>query len=143
MSCPVQILLNPASLDFLKFFVPLVGAVIAWILNERRKRVWEEYQRKELRYQELLRTARGFYAAINNQQMKNAFIEQLILCWLYCPDEVIRRGYALLNAINSPNTTDAERHTAHANFVVAIRKDLISRTITSETKLAAADYQHL
>jgi len=143
MCCPIKIFFSPASLDFLKFFVPLVGAVMAWILNERRKRVWEEYQRKKLRYQELLRTARGFYAQIDNQQMKNAFVEQLILCWLYCPDEVIRKGYAFLNALNAPNTPDAEKHTAHANFVLALRKDLISRKITSETTLTAADYQHL
>lgn len=49
------------SADFLKFFVPLAGAVLAWFMNERRRRAWEEYLRKEERYRALLRTLSGFY----------------------------------------------------------------------------------
>ena len=131
------------TLDFLKFFIPLAGAVIAWIFNEKRKRAWEEYQRKEARYQELLRTMRGFYAQINEPEKKAEFVQQLNLCWLYCPDEVIEKGYAFLNTINSAEKTLVEKQTAHGNFVVAIRKDLLSRKITRKTKLTSRDYQHL
>ena len=56
----VNLLQTLLTADFLKFFLPLLGAAIAWFVNEHRKRVWEEYHRKEARYQELLRTMRGF-----------------------------------------------------------------------------------
>ena len=51
---------NFLSADFLKFFIPLAGAVIAWFLNARRQRAWEEYGRKEERYSEPLKNLSGF-----------------------------------------------------------------------------------
>jgi hypothetical protein len=48
-----------------------------------------------------------------------------------------------VNTINSAEATLAEKQTAHGDFVVAIRKDLLSRKITRKTKLTSQDYQHL
>ncbi len=48
------------SLDFLKVFIPLLGAIGAWFVNERQKRIWEEYQRKEKQYQMLIESLEGF-----------------------------------------------------------------------------------
>ena len=83
------------------------------------------------------------YAQVNDQEKKVEFVEQLNLCWLHCPDEVINSGYDFLNAINSPEMTLAEKQTAHGDFVVAIRKDLLSRKITRKTKLTSQDYTRL
>ena len=47
--------------NFLKFFIPLVGAVVAWVVNEYVKQKSEHYQRKEKKYQQLLSTLKGFY----------------------------------------------------------------------------------
>src|SRR5207249_1687184 len=128
--------------DFLKFFVPLAGAIIAWLVNEKRKRAWEEYQRKEPRCQELLRTVKGFYVAAHDEEKKSQFVEQLKLCWLYCPDEVIKKAYAFLDAINpASQRTIAEKSLSLGDFVVAIRKDLLSRKITRKTELTSQDYQ--
>src|SRR6266487_6604709 len=129
--------------DFLKFFLPLAGAVIAWFVNEKRKRAWEEYQRKEPRYQELLRTVKGFYVAAHDEEKKSEFVEQLKVCWLYCPDEVIKKAYAFLDAINSAQKTLEEKELSLGEFVVAIRRDLLSRKITRKTELTSQDYQHL
>jgi len=130
--------------DFLKFFLPLAGAVIAWFINEKRKRAWEEYQRKEARYQELLRTVKGFYIAAHDEQKKSEFAEELKLCWLYCPDEVIEKAYAFLDAIKPDSQkTIGEKSLSLGDFVVALRKDLLSRKITRKTKLTSQDYQHL
>ncbi len=130
--------------DFLKFFIPFAGAVIAWFVNEKRKRAWDEYQRKEPRYQELLRTVKGFYIAAHSEEKKSEFVEQLKLCWLYCPDEVIKKAYAFLDAVNSASQkTLEEKQLSLGDFVVAIRKDLLSRKITRKTKLTSQDYQHL
>ena len=96
-----------SSVDFWKFVVPLMGAVVAWFLNEWRKRIWEQYQRKEDQYKILIRCLQGFYVGTANQQMKAKFLQQLNICWLYCPDEVIKKAYAFLDTVHAgKNQTD-------------------------------------
>lgn len=45
----------------MQVFVPVAGATLVWWLNERSKRAWEAYKRREQSYSELLTTLRGFY----------------------------------------------------------------------------------
>jgi ribonuclease HI len=82
-------------MDFLKFFLPFLAAIVAWFANEWRMRGWEEHQRKEDRYQELITSLKGFYVSSWTQEEskahKNHFIDQLNLCWMYCPDDVIHK----------------------------------------------------
>ncbi len=137
----MELFLTP---DFLKFFIPLAGGVIAWFFNERRKRAWEEYLKKEEHYRELLRTVRGFYVETNDPKLRDEFLEQLKQCWLYCPDEVITFGYMFLNSVHTKKvSTDEEKEGALGDFIVSIRRDLLSRKITRKTKLTSKDYQHL
>ena len=76
------------SVEFWKLALPLAGTVVAWFLNEWRKRLWEQYQRKEASYKELVRCLRGFYVGVQNPEPLRAdFLDQLNECWLYCPDE--------------------------------------------------------
>ena len=56
------------SVEFWKLALPLSGAVVAWFLNEWRKRLWEQYQRKEASYKELVRCLRGFYVGGRNPE---------------------------------------------------------------------------
>ncbi len=44
---------------------PIAVVVIGWYLNERSKRKWELYKRKEDNYKELIRTLRVFYQEIS------------------------------------------------------------------------------
>ena len=68
-----------SSVEFWKFALPLFGAVIAWFLNEWRKRLWEQYQRKEASYKELVRCIRGFYIGAENAcHLKGEFLINLI-----------------------------------------------------------------
>jgi len=133
------------SVDFLKFAAPRFGAVVAWFVNEWRKRVWEQYQRKEESYRELLRCLKGFYiGASNANELKAEFLSQLNRCWLYCPDEVILKGYAFLNTVHTANiSTDEVKEKAMGNFVASIRNDLLSRKLVKSTKLTGKDFKHL
>lgn len=133
------------SVDFWKFAAPLFGAVVAWFVNEWRKRVWEQYQRKEESYRELLRCLKGFYiGASNANELKAEFLSQLNRCWLYCPDEVILKGYAFLNTVHTANiSTDEVKEKAMGNFVASIRNDLLSRKLVKSTKLTGKDFKHL
>lgn len=134
--------------DFLKFFIPLIGGVFAWFINERRKRNWEEYQRKESNYKILISSLRGFYTSSSNsdeaKKLKSEFLLQLDICWLYCPDEVIKKAYLFLNTVHTSNKcSDEEKENALGAFIVSIRNDLIKRNFTRKTKLKESDFKIL
>ena len=135
-------------MDYLKFFIPLVGAVLAWVANEWRKRGWEEYQRKEDRYQELIKSLKGFYLTSwspeESKAHKNHFIDQLNLCWMYCPDDVIRKAYAFIDSVHTGQaSTDEKKEKALGELMLAIRKDLIDRKVLSKTTLKHEDFRVL
>lgn len=133
------------STEFWKFALPLLGAVIAWFANEWRKRVSDQYVRKESSYKELIRSLRGFYVGTENAGvLKAEFLNQLNLAWLYCPDDVIRKGYAFLDAVHAQQArSDEEKEKALGEFVAAVRKDLLSRRLVRRTSLGAKDFRHL
>ena len=130
--------------DFLKFFLPLVGAVLAWFLNERRRRAWEEYLRKEERYRELLRTLTGFYSFADDTDVRRQFLEEYKRCWLYCNDEVIRAAnLAMEGMVEGTSLPNDERLERIGKLVIAIRRDLLRRTLTQRTELTPKDYVHI
>jgi hypothetical protein len=139
--------LTSEQLDFLKFFIPLASAVIAWFVNERRKRAWEEYERKESNYKELILALKGFYESssdLERKELKNKFIDQLNLCWLYSPDNVISAGYQFIRTVRADEKTSQDRKQESLGyFILAIREDLISRRITRTTKLKSKDFMLL
>lgn len=135
-----------------KFAAPLFSAVIVWFANEWQKRAWEQYQRKEESYKKLIRYFQGFYnntendgelKAQFNNQLKEKFISQLKLCWLYCPDEVIKKGYAFLETMSDKQYGEEARRKAAGNFMVAIRKDLLSKKLVKKISLSHTDLMHL
>ena len=132
------------SADFMKFFLPLVGAVVAWFLNERRRHAWEEYLRKEERYRELLRTLSGFYSHSADAEVRRQFIEEYKRCWLYCSDEVIKAANAAMDVMKEGTTVPMEKRLQIlGEFVLAIRRDLLHRTVTKGTSLRPQDYVHI
>ena len=132
------------SADFWKFALPLLGAVVAWFTNEWRKRVADQYQRKEANYKELVRSLRGFYVGAQKaDELKLEFLNQLNMSWLYCPDEVIERGYEFLETVHAKQAkSDADKELAFGAFVAAIRNDLLSRPLVQRTKLSSKDFKH-
>jgi len=133
-------------LNSIQIVLPLISAIIVWFFNEKRKRAWEEYQRKEENYKELIKSLKGFYLSWNDgekKELKNKFIDQLNLCWLYCPDEVIQKGYNFINTLLENKATDQERENALGELVITIRKDLMKRTISRKTKLKASNFKTL
>jgi Pyruvate/2-oxoacid:ferredoxin oxidoreductase delta subunit len=122
----------------------LIGGFVIWYLNERSKRVYEEYKRKEEKYSELIRSLRGFYVDSSNKELKTEFLNQLNLCWMYCPDEVIYKAYNFLLMVHTDSKhTYEETEKAVGEFVLAIRKDLISRKPFRKTNLKPEDFRHL
>ena len=132
------------SADFLKFFVPLLGAVAAWLVNERRRHAWEEYLRKEERYRELLRTLPGFYSYASDPEVRRQFLEEYKRCFLYCSDEVIRAAnLAMEGMVEGTQLPNEKRLQRIGDLVLAIRRDLLRRTLTNSTTLTHKDFRHI
>lgn len=92
----------------------------------------------------LLSSIEGFSAENRDEKKIKEFLHQLDLCWLYCSDEIIKKGYAFLGSVHrEAKTTDEEKEKLVKNFVFAMRKDLISRRLVKKTKLSIGDYQLL
>jgi hypothetical protein len=137
------------SPDFLKLFIPLIGSIIAWFTNEYRKRVWEQYKRKERKYLNLISSLKGFYISTepeNAKILKQRFIDQLDMCWLYCPDDVIKKGYAFLSTVHidaGNEISESKKELALGDFILAIRADLFGRRFLfiKRTSLLPEDFK--
>jgi len=128
--------------------ISLIGAfiisVITWCLNERSKRIYEEYKRKEKKYSKLISALKGFYISSLDKELRDEFLNQLNLCWMYCPDEVIIKAYNFLSTIyTDKKSTDKEKEEALGEFILSIRKDLIKRKPLKRTNLKPEDFKHL
>ena len=126
----------------------MIGAVIAWFSNKWQKRGWEEYQRKEDRYQELIKSLKGFYVSSwspeESKAHKNHFIDQLNMCWMYCPDDVIQKAYAFIDSVHTGQlSSDEAKEKVLGELILEIRKDLISRKVLSKTSLKPEDFRVL
>jgi len=132
------------SVDFWKIFAPALIAIMAWSLNEHAKLAWEQYARKEENYRNLLESSRGFYSATRDAKLRNKFLNELNKCWLYAPDNVIKKGYSFLATVHKGSgKSEEQQRNAMGEFVVSIRNDLLSREIVKSTKLSAKDFKHL
>lgn len=142
MNCLIQIVSN---VEFLKIAIPVAGAIIAWLMNERSKARAQQLQRKEERYKKLIRCVKGFYAQSNDRILRLQFIEQVGLCWLYAPDEVIQNVDTFFKTIHTQRVdpaTDEEKEQALGKLMLAIRRDMLSRSLVTRTSLTPSDWQN-
>ena len=131
------------SADFWKIAFPAAAAIVAWFVNERSKLAWEQYKRKEEHYKELLRCLKGFHLASQDRELKNQFLHQANLLWLYAPDAVIRVAYAFLELQKTGATaSDAEKQLAAGALIEAVRKDLLARHVVRSSKLSATEFRN-
>jgi Pyruvate/2-oxoacid:ferredoxin oxidoreductase delta subunit len=105
----------------------IISALIAaytWHLNENSKRSAREYRQKEDRYTKLIEGL--------NVRSQKEFKNDLNLCWLYCPDDVIRLATDYYVALE--NGTEEKIEATAGELIHAIRKDAlkIETTLTPE-----------
>lgn len=145
VSCIVFKNINP------NVFIPVIATVLTagvslliWFGNEHSKRAYEDYKRREERYVKLIENIRGFYESSQSFEKKDEFLNQLNLCWLYCPDDIIKKGYAFTDTIMvGVRKKDEEKEKAAGELILAIRKDLLSRQPLKTTNLRAKDFKRL
>lgn len=124
--------------------VSVAGVLLTWSWTERARLAHEEYARREARYSTLMSTLHGFYEDTSSPELRAKFISELELAWLYCPDDVIRKGYNFLNTVKVGTTSDDSAQKASlCAFVLAIRQDLLSRKRVKSTMLSPSEFEIL
>ncbi|MBN1862161.1 MAG: hypothetical protein JW790_00755 [Dehalococcoidales bacterium] len=134
-------------------WVPIVVAIIAAVsgylvrgFDKRKEREAEEYRRKEERYINLILCLRGLVVSSENKALREKFLDELNLAWLYCSDDVISKINSLMCLIPVGGSTKGktasteEIMTAFGGLFLAIRKDLISRKLIKKTDLKNTDF---
>lgn len=117
---------------------PIISGVIAWIMNEKSKRNWENYKRKEERYIRLIENLDGFYAQSSDIHVSK-FVNELRLCWLYASDNVISAANNFIVTIHyQSECSDREKLDSIGKLALEIRKDLKNM----KTKLSYKDFLH-
>jgi len=131
---------------------PVLTVVIGWLVNERsrrqaehERRFAEQYQRKEKSYRRLLENSKGFNEGQPEAPLlRQAFLDELQLCWLHASDEVISKAYAFLDSVHTAaGTSAAERERAFAEFVASLRQDALSQELVTKSRLGAQNYRLL
>ncbi len=130
--------------EFWGIIIPAFIAIFTFFRTEKNKLKWEQYKKKEESYAMLIKTLKGFYSHVQENELKNKFLEQMNLCWIYAPDEVIKKGYDFLMSVHTnKKCTDDEKELSLGEFVLAIRKDMLSQKLLKETNLNSKDFKHL
>lgn len=126
--------------------ITLLGSFLIWSGTERSKRKQENYNRKEKIYAKLIESIKGFYTNSNQKELKDVFITQLNLCWLYSPDHIIRKVYAFLQMVHTNIDrpySDEEKEKALAELILEMRNDLISNNNIKDTTLEPKEFKLL
>lgn len=129
--------------------IGILGSVTGWIYNEIQKRKLKLLLEKEKRYENIIRLLRNLGEAGANSDKGNEFIVEIQLCWMYCPDEVIKKGNQFLDSMNpkigEKSQEDIDR--IKGEFILELRKDLIKmnksifRFLLNNTKLDSQDFR--
>ncbi len=131
-------------LSTIGIILTIIGGFVTWLLNERSKRIQEDYRRKETKYTELIKSLKGFYVDSFDKKLRDEFLSQLNQCWMYCPDDVIEKAYKFLETVQvGKKYSDKEKEIAVGEFILAIRKDLINRKPLKKTNLKPENFKHL
>jgi len=119
----------------------IIGSLLTLYTTHRAKMIYEEYVRKEEMYVELIKSLRGFYSGSPDSELKTKFLEKLDLCWVYCPDDIIHKAYNFIHTVHiSEKHSDDDREKAAQELMLAMRKDLLSRKLTTKTELEPEDF---
>jgi hypothetical protein len=121
-------------LTILSAVIPVAVAVFVWGSTEVSRLRMAAYQRKEAHYVDLVKALNGFNVATQKRDTKAHFLQQMFICGLHCPDDVIRAGNAFLDTVTGAGTTGLQRDQAGREFILAMRRDL-----RPDTKLSGAD----
>ncbi len=121
--------------------IGILGSVLSWLYNEWQKRKLKLLTEKEERYGKLIKNIRYLSSTSKDVEKGNEFFDEFLLCWMYCPDNIIQKGNAYLDSMNAEKTKVIDPKNTEklkGEFILELRKDL-----KGETKLTSEDLRDL
>lgn len=119
-------------------YVTAVLTVTAWIVTDCQNRQYQLERWKTERYHALVESSRGFHAGADpsaSWELREDFLTQLDLCWVYCSDAVIRKAYQFVETVEiGQDSSDEQKERAFREFIAEIRKEIVrdNSTLTWE-----------
>jgi hypothetical protein len=135
-------------LPLLLTLLTILGSVLIWYLNEKSKRELNIQKQKEERYKKMVICIKAFTTGSPDVTLRQEFIDQLNLSWVYCPDEVVKKGTYILetmipNEVGLSKYTNEEKVKAIGDFFVEIRKDVLNKNPNTKSNLKIEDYKSI
>lgn len=119
------------------FIFAASASIIIWYLNEGKRRSIQEYKQKETRYLELIELIEKLEPNEKpSDHLRDDFLHQINLCWLYCPDNIVRKIAELISSLNNDSISQESKENSMSELMIALRKD-----IRKKTKLNQDDYR--
>lgn len=116
-------------------------SLVTWGLTEWARRSTKRHLRKTERYVELIDLIENLMENENKKpgdpDLKIKFIHQINLCWLHCPDDVIRKTIDLVSKFNKDEIPLENKEAALSDLMITLRRDVL------KTKLNDTDYKNL
>jgi len=122
----------------LSAFIAIMGyAFQAWLAQKKEHETMRR-RGKEKRYIKMLKALHGFYESTNKDDLKQKFIEEYRISWLYASDDVIKSidNFFDMIKVGAENVSQEEKKKALGQIVINMRKDL-----RIETKLRPSDFE--
>ena len=116
--------------------MPIVIGFYQWKIEQRNKRNYDLYIKKEELYVNLLNNIQGFYNGFIDSYKQEAFINNMQVAWLYCPDEVILACNEFLIAINNKSKNIEVVN----KLILSMRKDLLNNNYIKKTTLTEVNF---
>lgn len=126
--------------------ITAVSAVGGWIFNTFLNANERLLTEKRQRYEKLIESIHGL-SDNDSSELGNKFIIEYKLCWMYCPDEIIRKLNDLLSSMKQENNLKQEdKDRLKGELILELRKDLIKTSrythlMFIKTNLSASEFQ--
>jgi hypothetical protein len=106
--------------------IAAIIAVVGYVIRTALDIIMREREQKEERYKGMLMSIKGFYEFSKEPQLKEKFIEETTMAYLYASDKVIQKANKFLDMVKTESkpSSDEDKRKALATLIISMRKDL-------------------
>ena len=131
--------------SFLALISAAIGGFVSYYFASKSKKLEAVIKFREEKYSNLLILLQGFVGSTTSNDTKKKFFEEQYKSWIYCSDEVVLAINNLVQLVidsegKDPNPQEGRR--AVGNIVLAMRKDLLGKTILTHKDFRYTDVRN-
>ena len=114
---------------------------LGWRFKEQVERSNKIYLQKVERYDKLIELIENLKENMKpgDTELRDKFMHQINLCWLYCPDQVVQKIIDFVLKFNDDKVSKKEREETVGELMITLRRDAQFK----KTKLNRVDYENI